>query len=771
MNTGAHTFMDVFGSTFQSGDQDVVLERIVIPILQRDYAQGRPDKEIRRVRDRFLASLRSALVSDPITLDFIYGDIDDKGTMTPLDGQQRLTTLFLLHWFAAKREGVDEGDCGLLSRFSYETRYSARDFCEKLVSFRPDFDSAPAAGNEERKTWLSHEIRDQHWFPMSWEHDPTVASMLTMLDAIFVQFDDLCRPRDATGLWERLKEGRISFYLLPIRDMGLTDELYIKMNSRGKPLTAFEHFKAELEQNLLKAANIADQGQASEATELAHRISYKIDTSWTDLLWTYRDDAGTIDDGFLRYFTYICDILCYESGGTPQGRSSDPLDLLDEYFPPDGKRTLENALKLESYFDCWLGNKAGGSPLDFQSKFMSTLHEEGKTTVNDGVDVFRDCLREYGSYSDVVQRTRKFTLRKTILLYALTTYLRSEAVTADQFARRLRIVWNLVRNSDDQISDSESRSGGNRMPEILRQVYTVVRMGKVPLPNAGDTGNGFNPYQLEEEAEKALWVGAHPDLAEQLYALEDHKLLEGQVGIVGLDHSDLFGRFASLFSCDRDLVACALLSLGDYAQQSKRTPQRWQIGASERDGAWENLFHRSRDSGGFEKTRDVLVELLSSEKEFSDEKLRGIIEAFLASCEDARLFDWRYYYVNPKYQRFFRLGRYGKLWWDGDHDKEQYLMRVMATNQRVSENSTQPYLMAATAGIEGWKSEREGADYGYGMSVVNDVLGQRICCDNDSFVFRDAASGQELRRLEIEQRNGIDCENRIEKLRSELLIG
>lgn len=32
--------------------------------------------------------------------------------------------------------------------------------------------------------------------------------------------------------------------------MGLTDELYIKMNSRGKPLTVFEHFKAELEREI-----------------------------------------------------------------------------------------------------------------------------------------------------------------------------------------------------------------------------------------------------------------------------------------------------------------------------------------------------------------------------------------------------------------------------------------------------------------------------------------------------------------------------------------
>ena len=43
------------------------------------------------------------MTGEPVTLDFVYGDIDANGVMTPLDGQQRLTTLFLLHWYAARK--------------------------------------------------------------------------------------------------------------------------------------------------------------------------------------------------------------------------------------------------------------------------------------------------------------------------------------------------------------------------------------------------------------------------------------------------------------------------------------------------------------------------------------------------------------------------------------------------------------------------------------------------------------------------------------------
>ena len=84
--------------------------------------------------------------------------------------------------------------------------------------------------------------------------------MLVVLDAIHNKFYAV------NNLWGKLKEKAITFYFLAIKDMGLTDELYIKMNSRGKPLTQFEHFKAELERKI----SLVDK-------ETSQRISRKID--------------------------------------------------------------------------------------------------------------------------------------------------------------------------------------------------------------------------------------------------------------------------------------------------------------------------------------------------------------------------------------------------------------------------------------------------------------------------------------------------------------
>ena len=114
--------------------------RIEIPIIQRDYAQGRIGKEY--LRERFLTQLFDALdpaSSSSLVLDFVYG-CREGNTFYPLDGQQRLTTLWLLHWYLSLCSGSLESDKEVLSHFSYTTRVSSRTFCEKLCSINNHYD-------------------------------------------------------------------------------------------------------------------------------------------------------------------------------------------------------------------------------------------------------------------------------------------------------------------------------------------------------------------------------------------------------------------------------------------------------------------------------------------------------------------------------------------------------------------------------------------------------------------------------------------------------
>ena len=154
------TFIEIFQSSFPVSETEGEIEKenkitkIIIPMIQRDYAQGRTDEEIEhKVRRPFLEALYNALTNNPIILDFVYGDLNSDGVLTLLDGQQRLTTLFLLHWYAAKKAGVENSEYAFLKNFSYETRYSARDFCDNLVDFTPLFIGK----------W-ANAIFDQDWF-------------------------------------------------------------------------------------------------------------------------------------------------------------------------------------------------------------------------------------------------------------------------------------------------------------------------------------------------------------------------------------------------------------------------------------------------------------------------------------------------------------------------------------------------------------------------------------------------------------------------------
>jgi len=96
--------------------------KIEIPIIQRDYAQGRIGKE--KLREKFLMDMKDALDGKlsnndkVLKLDFVYGSVENE-CLNPLDGQQRLTTLWLLHWFIAFKAGKLSESNNIFKRFSY----------------------------------------------------------------------------------------------------------------------------------------------------------------------------------------------------------------------------------------------------------------------------------------------------------------------------------------------------------------------------------------------------------------------------------------------------------------------------------------------------------------------------------------------------------------------------------------------------------------------------------------------------------------------------
>lgn len=714
------TFEQLFKLTNDSNEN--MIKKIVIPMIQRDYAQGRDNEEIKRVRDRFLNSLYEAINNEGICLDFIYGDINEKGILTLLDGQQRLTTLFLLYWYSANKCKISSEEYNFLENFTYETRYSSRDFCRELIKFHPDFNI---------NITLSEQIINQSWFPLDWENDPTIKSMLVMIDEIDKKF------KNVDNLWEKLIiEKKIKFYFLPIKNMGLTDELYIKMNSRGKPLTPFEHFKAEFEHQI----ETIDLKKAKE-------IENKIDLKWTDFLWTYGNKDGLIDSLFLNYFKYICDVIGYEENKSTQNRSYDNFDLINEYFGKNNKNRNKNLDFFEITFDCFeqYGTNIKENLFD---KFISINSQDNKAKlVNiNNTDLLKECLFKFYDES-TGRRSREFPFSKFILLYAFIQYaINKSKITEEQMRERIRIVNNLILNSNDEMNDSETRSGGNRLPSILKQTKSIIVYGII-LDNISAN---FNSNQLKEEIEKMEWRKLHPNMILSLNRLENHYLLNGQISVIGLENFELFDKFNELFNCDKDKISCALLTFGEYSRVEHGW--RYSFGVNN-EQSWKMLFHKS-SADGFENTKDCLVKLLNASEKFNNDILDSIINKYINDCELNRVYDYRYYFI--KYDAF-RPNRYGKYWIERE---SKYCIRVLWTEKNVSENSFQPFLKQ----IDPNHLDKESN----GSRLIID--GKYLYCEKDRFVLKDK-DNNELGKLMIEQNaNNIDTEDRIVKYLTNPLI-
>ena len=612
----------------QESDGGGVVERIEIPLFQRDYAQGRPSDPVRRIRSDFLDVLRSAVAGDEhdaVGLDFVYGGVE-QGTLRPLDGQQRLTTLFLLHWYIASRSGNLSEEHGW-TRFSYATRQSARMFCESLVSHPLPSDTLPS-------DW----IEDQPWYLFLWRHDPTISSMLVMLDGIHERFGDL----DPVGAWDRLTDvddPAIWFLLLPLSGLGSSadedmrpEDLYIKMNSRGKPLTEFENFKAHFEKTLQWSPSASD-------------FALKVDTDWSDLFWHVRGDDDLIDDEFLRYLEFITEV-CEWRDGWSDGAGQRLADRTSRVFGASNPQRVDHLEFLFQAFDVWTehsiattfdGLFTGASGADDDgSKVRLFFRPDG--TQHAESNLFEACCRSYGESRG---RTRVFSLGQTLVLYAVVLHL---VENTDDFPRRVRILRNLIEASSDELRP-------DRMPKILDDLHQVIRHGHT------DGVATLNQAQVDDEKLKADVVGMNPQIRAVLFRLEDHELLHGSLGSFDLDPAH-FERRATVFArlmADPEVwpeLLAALLATGEY--QRRRTngrPFLFGTDSSKHDSAWRDLLTgATRDALG--PTREVLASFLDQIDVASvtlSADMAAITAAYLAECEAERRFDWRYYMA--KYPR------------------------------------------------------------------------------------------------------------------------
>lgn len=540
--------------------------QVIIPMIQRDYAQGRNSQA--EVRDNFIASLLDQITKDhtgenPLVLDFIYGSLlrpnNLPGSLVfePLDGQQRLTTLYLLHWIVAWKEGrLADFRATFLqddrSRFSYSTRPSSTDFLNQLVLSNPPAfaqDSAPTISN-----WLS----DQPWYFRHWRLDPTVQAALELLDHLQEAIADLPPLLDTL-----LTTKSISFYSMNLEDFGLSDKLYIKMNARGKPLTAFETFKAKLQEKIGKT--FPDESFPGDQSELSFEqvFASKMDTVWLDFFWQRqaKRSAEKADESIINFLHGLALIL------VDPGDSENTLTILQEF---------ENREPLTfTHFE-----RLGLISPHFVKAIVFLLERWTSPSWEPFVS------RAFDEEKLIAQllSTSKFQNQTLILSHAWLTYHLAGSGSETNEEEWMRVIENLTTNTPYNRNTELDRS--------IRDLAMAVEHRNEILPklrNGEILSKGFLEVPFKEEVLKATLLGNKELWRSTLLAAERHPYLQGQLkGLLELSDVDgddatdksAHSRFTSIFTKFRlvhdtiqndnqdHLVERALLCLGNILIRS-----------------------------------------------------------------------------------------------------------------------------------------------------------------------------------------------------------
>lgn len=544
-------------------------KKIVIPIIQRDYAQGREGREF--LRERFLGQLFDALKDNatPLVLDFVYGSVEGD-TFYPLDGQQRLTTLWLLHWYLALCAGTLSEDKKVLERFSYETRISSRTFCQKLCSVTQSY--------QPQTHGIAAFVRNQTWFYSAYEQDPTIQSMLRMLNGTDISdsnkmditdgIEEYCiktglTKEKAKELLKRLKgeDAPISFYLLNMEDknMPLTDDLYIKMNARGKVLTDFENFKVDLLKYKLSSGKclIPENNMSNES------FSLLLDTRWTDLFWLYHSTDCHIDEIYISFLNrfFLNWYIANTDGSADKVISSDLHKVLSAaetrkgshyrylsisiYEPALTGECIEALSKCLNRMCDLYNNAKGDNKQKLQAinpLFMPYWEEVAENGESDKANKIFSFIPRYVT-DDNTNTPVPITLKQQVVFHAICVYLTNcEKVETENLKDWMHFVWNMVENS---YLDSEQSVGAIRFFDTRLNMLQKIENNETPdqaCDNIIDYLAGidveqinndvFGRRQLLEEIAKAKQIKQNPDWKNKIHEAEKAAFFKGAIAFL-----------------------------------------------------------------------------------------------------------------------------------------------------------------------------------------------------------------------------------------------
>ena len=492
-----------------------------IPIIQRDYAQGRSDERSKEIRKTFLGSLIAAVENYPqknIELDFVYGK-RNKNKVYLLDGQQRITTLYLLHWYLTQRLQKPSLLKGVA--LSYRVRQYADEFTQKISDKNTQIDFTSSIPSQA--------ICNCTWFFDAWKYDPTVKGMLNTLDTIHELLKD--KSISDERYWLPLEEGAVTFYWLNLEEHQLTDELYLKMNARGKQLSNFENFKASL------VKRIADNGWEENIQE-KESFSFKMDTIYTDLFWEYRGEVNVIDYEVTNFFAGMAMIgyALKENCETQQKRIQElfnnPLSVRVEDFE-------ESDFKLfMSYLDFYSTEKN----ISIETKLWKYYNPNNKR------GFFEEFIKDENKGTGEFYKGATYPQR--IFFYALSELF---IKVKDKAIREnfIRVVRNIIENAT--IDSAQTFVGAIKLMKELLEVLSKGVQDIYSYLSKTAIQSNFASYQVTQEKQKAERIVANPEWKDIIWKAEEHPMFKGDIGFLLLETENDLSLFKKRYEVAKEM--------------------------------------------------------------------------------------------------------------------------------------------------------------------------------------------------------------------------
>lgn len=557
--------------------------KVEIPAIQRDYAFGR--KEATTKRENFIKILNGAMSKKTIHLDFIYGK-EENGKLLLLDGQQRITTLWLIAVYLAK---INSESPEWLNNFTYNTRTSSREFCQALI----------------KNDWNPTELDAEHkrfstiWFYNSWKFDPTISGMVATLytiDEIFSKTPQLT----ISDLQE------ITFSFLEIENLGQPEELYLKMNSRGKALTPFENFKA----NLLDLCKL--NGWFDDDRTRLSVLSRKFDTTWTDIFWKNHSKEHEIDDIYLAFLTRF---------------------FLNEWIVNSNTKRIEKSEEFQSMYsyneftDFSIMNKM--ITKDSVVKLESILDNYSEENIN-------KYLPEYQSAFDYIPVYTKdgissLTQVNRVIFLAISNYLSKSTIEENSFKSWLRVVSNIVNNAS--IDNNVSMIGALRLiNELSDHSQNIMEF----LSKNPDLKSSVAEEQVNEEKQKAQRIILNPNAESSINEAEDCDFFSGRIrDLIDVDAGN--GEFNwDTFSLERYRRWDAWFEKGNPSNLFRRALLAYTKG----EGKYPNVTWRKSDNLwielnlGKDNWNTILNDNKNSIRKFIDGYRKNYFENIINNFED-----------------------------------------------------------------------------------------------------------------------------------------